>query len=294
MDSIFPKHDLLPDMRLRIPPWLRRPLPRERRFLDTRDVVDTLRLNTVCKGAKCPNMHECFSSGTATFLILGPNCTRNCAFCNIEPGPQSPPDPQEPARVAEAAAALDLKHVVITSVTRDDLPDGGAAHFAACIAAVQRKLPLAPVEVLIPDFQGCEAALNIVIEAQPDVINHNVETAPELYPSIRPQANFEQSLTLLRRVCDAGPISKSGFMVGLGETDQQVRAVLERLAEAGCSIVTIGQYMQPSRKHPPVQRYVHPDRFEEYAQWGRALGICKVFSAPLVRSSYHAGRVLQR
>lgn len=276
---------------LRIPAWLRRPLPREARFLDTRDLVDGLKLHTVCQGAKCPNMHECFSSGTATFLILGPNCTRNCAFCNIEPGPQSPPDPAEPTRVAEAAASLNLKHVVITSVTRDDLPDGGAGHFAACIRAVQNKLPLAPVEVLIPDFKGCAKALETVIDAQPDIINHNVETAPELYSSIRPQADFEQSLTLLRRVREAGPISKSGFMVGLGETDEQVKSILERLADVECCIVTIGQYMQPSRKHPPVQRYVHPDRFEEYAEWGRALGISKVFSAPLVRSSYHAGLV---
>jgi len=286
--TTHPKSPACSDAPLRLPQWLRRPLPSARSFSETRALVRDLGLATVCQGAKCPNMHECFSSGTATFLILGKTCTRNCAFCNIEPGFPGPPDPTEPARVATAARTLALSHIVVTSVTRDDLPDGGAGHFKRTILALRENLPQSSIEVLIPDFMGSPAALQTVIVAGPDVINHNVETHPSLYNSIRPQADFSRSLDLLSRVKESGIQAKSGFMVGLGESDDQVRELLYALKTAGCSIVTIGQYMQPSKKHPPPARYVHPDRFADYAGWGNAAGIAYVFSAPLVRSSYQA------
>lgn len=274
---------------LRIPPWLRVKLPCNHTFSDTRALVEGLDLHTVCHSAKCPNMFECFSRKTATFLILGNTCTRNCAFCNIGGGIIHAPDPEEPARVGKAAAALGLRHAVVTSVTRDDLPDGGSAHFAATIRAIRDSGETCPtIEVLIPDFRGSREALQTVMDAEPHIINHNVETPPAHYSRIRPQADYQQSLELLRRVKEAGRVSKSGLMVGLGETDEEVLGVLADLAAAGCDIVTIGQYMRPSQKHHPVERYVHPDIFESYAQKGRELGIPFVFSAPLVRSSYNA------
>lgn len=279
---------------LRIPSWLRTPLPKGPSFSDTRALVKNLRLSTVCQGAKCPNIHECFSAGTATFLILGNICTRNCAFCNIIPGIPAPLESDEPQRIAEAAAGLALDYVVITSVTRDDLYDGGASHFAATIHAVRDVLPDSGIEVLIPDFQGSDTALATVIEAAPDVINHNVETHPALYPAIRPRADYRQSLALLKKAAASGIVAKSGFMVGLGESDGQVLELLHDLHGAGCRIVTIGQYMRPSLNHPAVERYVHPDSFDEYARQGRELGIPHVFSAPLVRSSYHAGEILKK
>ncbi|MGX7949898.1 lipoyl synthase [Oleidesulfovibrio alaskensis] len=278
---------------LRIPPWLRTRIPCNRTYTATRELIGDLNLHTVCQSAKCPNMFECFSSRTATFLILGGTCTRNCAFCNIEPGDVLPPDAGEPQRVALAAARLELKHVVITSVTRDDLPDGGAAHFAATIQAVRSRLPRCTVEVLIPDFQGDAAALQTVLQACPDVLNHNVETPPAHYSRIRPQADYSQSLELLRRARAAGFTVKSGLMTGLGETDAEVLGVIDDLCATGCNIVTVGQYMRPSRSHPAVQRYVHPDMFEEYAAYGRARGIPHMFCAPLVRSSYNASMFVQ-
>lgn len=273
---------------LRIPKWLRVQLPGDPAFAGTRGLLDDLQLNTVCQGAKCPNIYECFSKHVATFLIMGCTCTRGCAFCNIGLGQVEPLDPGEPARVGEAARRLDLKHVVITSVTRDDLPDGGAAHFAATVRTVREAVPACSIEVLIPDFQGDEAALQTVIESAPQIINHNVETVPDLYEAIRPQADFEQSIELLERVKAAGFTSKSGLMVGLGETDDQVRSLLDRLCYARVDIVTIGQYMRPSMQHPEVERYVHPDVFAEYAEYGRGIGIPHVFSEPKVRSSYNA------
>ncbi len=274
---------------LRMPPWLRRPLASDKRFFTTTGLVDDLGLFTVCKAANCPNRQECYSSGTATFLILGETCTRNCRFCNIHPGQTAAPSPDEPERVAKAALALGLKHIVITSVTRDDLEDGGAEHFAHTIAAVRSALPKSSIEVLIPDFQGNEAALRTVMTAAPDIINHNVETHPALYSSVRPQARYEQSLELLRRVHAAGRVAKSGLMVGLGETDDQVRQVVDDLHAAGCSIITIGQYLPPSKEHHPLDRYVTPEQFEAYAAYGKSLGVKHVFSGPLVRSSYQAG-----
>ena len=280
---------------MRIPPWLRTKLPSSPAFAGTDRLVESLGLHTVCRGAKCPNMFECYSQGTATFLIMGHVCTRNCAFCNIAPGLPEVLDADEPGRVAQAAVSLGLRHVVITSVTRDDLPDGGAAHFAATVRAVRQAYGDEPpsIEVLIPDFCGSLSSLTVVLDAAPDIINHNVETPPAHYPRIRPQADYAQSLELLRRVRRAGGVPKSGLMVGLGETDDEVRQVLADLAGAGCRIATVGQYMRPSRNHPPVERYVHPDVFEQYALWGREAGLEFVFSAPLVRSSYNAGRVFE-
>jgi len=280
---------------LRIPPWLRTKLPSSPAFAGTDRLVESLGLHTVCRGAKCPNMFECYSQGTATFLIMGHVCTRNCAFCNIAPGLPEILDADEPGRVAKAAVSLGLRHVVITSVTRDDLPDGGAGHFAATVRVVREAYGDEPpsIEVLIPDFRGSRPALQTVLDAAPEIINHNVETPPSHYARIRPQADYAQSLELLRRVRQAGGVPKSGLMVGLGETDDEVRRVLADLAGAGCRIATVGQYMRPSRNHPSVERYVHPDVFAQYAVWGREAGLEYVFSAPLVRSSYNAGRVFE-
>lgn len=272
----------------RKPAWLRRPLASDRRFFATSTLMADLKLFTVCKEANCPNRQECFSSGTATFLILGETCTRNCRFCNIHPGKTAAPDQDEPQRVARAASTLHLRHVVITSVTRDDLDDGGAAQFAATIRAVREALPQSGIEVLIPDFQGNERALREVMEAAPNIINHNVETHPALYAQVRPQADYRQSLELLRRVNARGMTAKSGLMVGLGETDDQVKEVIEDLRTAGCSVITIGQYLPPTLEHHRLDRYVTPEQFERYAVFGRSLGVKHVFSGPLVRSSYHA------
>lgn len=280
--------------RQRIPSWLRRPLASKRSFFATSSLLEDLRLNTVCRAAKCPNRHECYTSGTATFLILGENCTRNCRFCNIHPGPVSAPDPDEPQRVAQASATLKLKHIVITSVTRDDLPDGGAGHFAKTVLAVREAVPESGIEVLIPDFKGNEDALLTVFQAGPDVINHNVETHPSLYAEVRPQAEYAQSLELLSRAHAVGRLAKSGLMVGLGESDEDVHEVIRDLHQAGCSIITIGQYMPPTTEHQPLDRYVTPEQFQAYADYGKKLGVKHVFSAPLVRSSYQAGAFFER
>ncbi|NDV17993.1 lipoyl synthase [Pseudodesulfovibrio sp. JC047] len=281
---------------LRIPKWLRITLPKNENFAGTAGLIADLHLNTVCQSAKCPNKWECFSKSVATFLIMGAICTRNCAFCNIVSGDLEPLDPTEPARVAEAAKRLALKHVVITSVTRDDLPDGGAAHFAATIRAVHEVMPHCTIEVLIPDLQGDQVALRTVLNAQPDVLNHNLETTAVLYDTIRPQANYRQSLDVLvnaKRMAPDIP-TKSGIMVGLGETDEQIMTVLDDFAAVDCDIVTIGQYMQPSRQHPMVQRYVDPTVFDRYAEEGTKRGISHMFSAPLVRSSYNAADFVEK
>lgn len=274
----------------RLPEWLRVRLPQGPEFTATRAMLQDLELHTVCQGARCPNIFECFSRHVATFMVLGAVCTRNCAFCNIghdsERRPPERVDPTEPQRLARAAQTLGLRHVVVTSVTRDDLEDGGAGHFAAVIRALRQELPEASVEVLIPDFAGSEAALATVLEAGPDVLNHNVETVPGLYAKVRPQADYEQSLELLARARAAGALSKSGLMVGLGETDDEVHELLRELAGC-CEVVTIGQYLPPTREHLPVARYVEPAQFDKYALWGEALGL-RMHSAPLVRSSYNA------
>jgi lipoic acid synthetase len=258
-------------------------------------MLEDLNLNTVCQSAKCPNCWDCFSRKVATFLIMGNNCTRNCAFCNIAPGRIDPLDADEPRRVSEAVKRLELKYAVITSVTRDDLPDGGAAHFAETIERIRAELPECKVEVLIPDFRGNLEALKTVIAAKPDVINHNVETPRELYSEVRPQADYKQSLELIERVKQLSDIpAKSGLMVGLGETDEQVYQVIDDLAAINCDIITIGQYMRPSKEHPAVKRYVEPSVFDEYAEYGKKLGVPHMFCAPLVRSSFNAAEAFDK
>ena len=253
-------------------------------------------LHTVCQSARCPNLGECFARGTATFLLLGDVCTRDCRFCAVAHGRPAPPDGDEPARLARAASMLGLRHVVLTSVTRDDLPDGGAGHFSAAIAALRAALPGATVEVLVPDFQGSAAALELLLRARPDVLNHNVETVPRLYPEVRPQADYRRSLNLLVRAGRAAPglLTKSGLMVGLGERREEVLDVLRDLQAAGVGAVTIGQYLQPTRGHLSVQEYLAPEAFADYARAAREIGLGHVLSGPLVRSSYHAADLLPR
>jgi len=276
----------------RLPEWLKVALPRDGAFARTARAVAGQGLSTVCRQARCPNIFECFGRGVATFLILGDSCTRSCGFCNVTRAMPGPPDPEEPERLARACAELQLKHVVITSVTRDDLADGGASQFAACVLSVRRELPTASVEVLIPDFQGGEAPLKTVLGAKPDVLNHNLETVPELYATVRPQALYARSLELLRRAKDFGGARvKSGLMLGLGESRQELCRVLEDLARIGCDIVTVGQYLRPSRRNLPVVRYVPPLEFDEVAQYGLGLGIPVMYCGPLVRSSHNAGPV---
>lgn len=251
-------------------------------------------LHSVCEEARCPNVSECFGAGTATFLILGDVCTRACRFCAVTSGsPPTKPDPGEPGRLAETVGVLGLSHVVITSVTRDDLPDGGAAQFAACIRSVRATCPQTTIEVLVPDFQGRPEDLALVLDAGPDVFNHNLETVPRLSAHVRPQASYERSLDLLTLARSTSPgVIKSGLMVGLGETDEEVESVLDQLAGLGCDVVTIGQYLQPSRQKLPVLREVPLDSFARYRRAGRALGL-KVIAGPLVRSSWHAQQVLE-
>lgn len=274
--------------RLHKPPWLKKKLPRSEALAGVTRLLRDHGLHTVCEGAACPNRGECFERGTATFLILGDHCTRNCRFCAVPPGHPGPPDPAEPGQVAHAAALLGLRHVVITSVTRDDLADGGASHFVECIAAVRRAVPGASLEVLVPDFGGKGSAVDAVLDACPEVFNHNVETIPDFYPRVRPQAIYTRSLEVLRRAAARREsIVKSGFMVGLGENASQVRRLLEDLRGAGVRVVTIGQYLQPSKDHLEVVEYVPPETFADYKRQGETLGLI-VEAGPFVRSSYLA------
>jgi lipoic acid synthetase len=256
----------------------------------TREIVERYGVHTVCQSARCPNIGECFGSGTATFMVLGGICTRNCGFCAVGSGKPEPLDPHEPERVARAAAELGLDHVVVTSVTRDDLEDGGAQHFAATIRALQRHCPGATVEVLTPDFGGDGKCVATVCAARPDIYNHNVETVARLQSLVRPQADYGRSLGVLRCAAEVCPssITKSGFMVGIGETDREVDELLRDLRRVGCQVLTIGQYLQPSPRHVPVDRYVPPEQFDVYAQRARDLGFAFVASGPFVRSSYRA------
>jgi lipoic acid synthetase len=279
----------------RKPDWLKRRLPTGETFNQVRDLIEAGRLHTVCQEAKCPNIWECYSHRTATFLIMGERCTRNCRFCSVAPGPPGPLDPQEPARLAEAVERMGLKYVVVTSVTRDDLPDGGAGHFAATIHEIRRRVPGAEIEVLIPDFQGDPAALETVLRARPDVLNHNIETVPRLYPRVRPQADYRRSLELLRRAGEIAPgiPTKSGLMLGLGERPEEIRQTLLDLRAVGGRILTLGQYLQPSPEHLPVETYVPPDDFENWRKAALDMGFSEVASAPFVRSSYHAKESFQ-
>lgn len=278
---------------LRLPPWARKGSPLAPAARPLRVLLRQERLVTVCEEARCPNLGDCFARGTATFMLLGDRCTRRCAYCSVATGRPSPPDPDEPARVAEAAARLRLHYVVLTAVARDDLDDGGAAQFAATVRAVRARMPSARVEVLTPDFKGEGAALAAVLSAAPDVFNHNVEMAPRLFAKLRPQGDYGRSLEVLRaaRTLRPGQVTKSGLMLGLGETDAEVRDVLAGLRAAGVDIVTLGQYLRPTRHHAPVARYVSPADFDRWADEGRALGFPTVYSGVFVRSSFNAEEV---
>lgn len=278
------------------PEWLRRKLPDPEALGKMRSLLQRHGLNTVCQGAHCPNQGECFGQGTATFLILGKTCTRNCTFCAIPTEEHPPaPDPDEPRRIAQAAAELGLKHVVITSVTRDDLEDGGASHFAHTVEALRKWNPQIIVEVLIPDFQGSVEALKTVMNSGPHILNHNLETVPRRYPEVRPQAVYSRSIELLKRAKEAAPakVTKSGLMLGLGEEKKEVLQLMADLRSVCCDLLTMGQYLQPSGRHHPVIRYVPPEEFEELRVEGERMGFRAVFSAPLVRSSFHAAEVFK-
>jgi len=275
----------------RLPRWLKRPLPGPG-MVYTGDVIADLQLETVCESAKCPNRSECWSRQTATFMIGGNVCTRPCGFCSVPKGRTTPLEPDEPERVAEAAHRLGLRYVVITSVTRDDLPDGGAEHWYETVLAVRARTG-AEVEVLTPDFLGDKAAISRVVESQPDVFNHNTETVPRLYHQVRRNANYQRTLDLLQQVKDEAPAipSKSGLMLGLGETREELLNVFADLRRVGCDMITFGQYLQPTPDHLPVRRYVPPEEFDEIGDLCRQLGFRMVASGPFVRSSYHAGEM---
>lgn len=277
------------------PRWLRRSLPTGADYEKVRTMLKEGRLHTVCQEARCPNLWECFSRHTATFLIMGSRCTRDCRFCAVAHGPSEPPDPGEPKRVAEAVQSMGLDYVVVTSVTRDDLPDGGAVFFAETIKEIRKKVPDVPVEVLIPDFQGNEYELQTVLEARPNVLNHNLETVLRLYPSVRPDAVYRRSLELLKSTqkYDSAIFTKSGLMLGLGESSEEIRNALQDLLDAGCSILTLGQYLQPTKEHLPVERFVHPDEFDDWRKTALEMGFSEVASGPFVRSSYHAKELYQ-
>lgn len=281
-------------MILRKPTWLKIRVisNEERKFLT--GLIKEYGLNTVCVEAKCPNLSDCWSRKTATFMINGRICTRNCRFCSVTTGKPEPLNPEEPLKVALAIRKLGLKYCVITSVTRDDLPDGGANQWAETILEIKKINPGVKVEVLIPDFKGNRDALNKIFSANLDVLGHNLETVKELYQKVRPEANYEISLEILKRSAEKGFITKTGIMVGLGETANQVKRLIDDVSEAGCKVLTIGQYLQPSKEHLSVARYVTPEEFENYHNYALARGIKYVFSAPLVRSSYHADEVFNQ
>ena len=273
----------------RRPPWLKAKIPGGENYARLKNLIDTQRLHTVCEEARCPNMGECWNSGTATFMILGDICTRSCGFCAVKTGrPDYGLDWDEPRRVAEAVQRMRLRHAVITSVNRDERSDGGAPIFAETIRLIRELLPGCSVEVLIPDFKGSEEALGIVLEARPDILNHNLETVPRLYKTVRPQANYTQSLEVLARSKKRGMTTKTGLMLGIGEKTDEVLEVMKDAIKSGCDILTLGQYLQPTKEHLPIDRYVHPDEFLMLKEEGISMGFRHVESGPLVRSSYHA------
>lgn len=276
----------------RLPSWLKRQIAHSGKQSIVKEFVHNLGLHTVCFEAKCPNRSECYSKGVATFLILGNICTRNCSFCNVTHGTPQPLDHDEPVKLLKAAKKMNLRHIVITSVTRDDLVDGGSAVFAEIVGLFRKQMPSVTVELLVPDFLGDAKAIDTVLEAGPDVLNHNIETVPEFYSRIRPQADYNRSLSLLNRAASKGLIVKSGLMVGFGENESQIINVMKDLHENGCSILTIGQYLQPSSRHTPVIEFVKPERFEYFKQLAKNTGFKSVFSGPFVRSSYKAAELL--
>jgi len=276
---------------LRKPEWIRVKAPVSKGFAETRAIVRSKNLHTVCEEAACPNIGECWDKKHATMMIMGDTCTRACSFCNVKTGVPAALDPEEPAHVGEAVAEMGLKHVVITSVDRDDLGDGGADHFAKVVGAIRKASPETTIEILTPDFLRKDGAAEIVIDSKPDVFNHNLETVPRLYLSIRPGARYFNSLRLLEKVKDRDPqmFTKSGIMVGLGEAREEVMQVMDDMRSAGVDFITIGQYLQPTRKHAAVDRFVHPDEFKSYENVARAKGFLMVSASPLTRSSHHAG-----
>jgi lipoic acid synthetase len=280
---------------LKKPPWLKKRLPPFEDLMKVKSILDSADLHTVCEEARCPNLGECFSKGTATVLILGRICTRNCGFCAVEHGVSAPPDQEEPERVARAVKKMSLHYVVITSVTRDDLPDGGASHFAKTIHAIRALDRSIKVEVLIPDFKGDLSSLVTVLKESPDVLNHNIETIPRLYQDVRPQADYGRSLHLLKRAKEKATqtLTKSGFMLGLGETKEEVSSLLRDLNDVGCDFLTIGQYLQPRPDRLPVVRYIPPEEFEEIKKIGQEMGFKSVASGPFVRSSFHAAQMFE-
>lgn len=284
------------DKKLKKPDWIRVKAPQSQGFHNTYELARKLKLNTVCEEAACPNIGECWEKKHATFMILGSVCTRACAFCNIKTGRPDLLDPHEPENLAEAIATLGLSHAVVTSVDRDDLDDGGANHFAQCIAAIRRRSPATTIEVLTPDFMRKRGALEIVVAAKPDVFNHNIETVPGLYQRIRPGARYFHSLNLLKRVkeLDSEMFTKSGIMVGLGEKKEEVLQVMDDFRSADVDFMTIGQYLQPTPRHAPIDRFVTPDEFRLYERMARAKGFLMVSSSPLTRSSHHAGEDFEK
>ena len=274
--------------RRRLPPWFKVRLQQGPDYQDIRQVVDRLGLHTICEEARCPNIWECWNSRTATFLILGDICTRRCHYCSVTTGRPQAVDHEEPFRVAQAVQAMRLKHAVVTSVNRDELDDGGASLFAETIRQIRLVNPACTVEVLIPDFEGKAAALQAVADMRPDILNHNIETVERLFPGIRPQGKYRRSIELLGRARQMGLTTKSGLIAGMGETADEIKQVMRDLRSVGCEILTIGQYLQPTKAHLPVARFYHPDEFAQFKEMGLALGFRHVESGPLVRSSYHA------
>lgn len=277
---------------LKKPDWIRAKAPTSKGYHESKQLINELKLNTVCEEAACPNIGECWDKGHVTVMILGSVCTRACAFCNIKTGRPDLLDPHEPERLAQAIGKLNLEHVVITSVDRDDLPDGGAQHFASCIQAIRKTAQNTTIEVLTPDFRRKLGAVKIVVDAKPDVYNHNIETVPSLYNKIRPGARYFHSLNILNEVKNFDPtiFTKSGIMVGLGETDQEIIQVMDDLRSAQVDFITIGQYLQPTSEHTPVRRFVTPEMFDYYGSLARSKGFLMVSSSPMTRSSYHAGQ----
>lgn len=280
----------------RLPPWLQRPLPAGQTFTHTREAVAVSRVATVCQEAKCPNLTECWSAGTATFMILGDRCTRRCHYCAVTTARPNPPDDDEPRRLARAVAELALRHAVITAVARDDLPDEGAGHFAECVRGIHARSSQTTVEVLPADFHARTDCIATVCEAVPEIYNHNIETVERLTPAIRPQGGYRRSLEVLRVVKSVAPgmLTKSGLMIGLGETGDEILATLEDLRAVGCDILTVGQYLQPSPQHAPVAKFYRPAEFEDVAGAADKLGFLSVASGPFVRSSYNAAEVFER
>ncbi|WP_317469109.1 lipoyl synthase [Bacteroides hominis] len=276
------------DQRVRKPEWLKISIGANERYTETKRIVESHCLHTICSSGRCPNMGECWGKGTATFMIAGDICTRSCKFCNTRTGHPLPLDPDEPLHVAESVALMKLSHAVITSVDRDDLPDLGAAHWAQTIREIKRLNPETATEVLIPDFQGRKELVSQVIEAGPEIISHNMETVKRISPQVRSAANYHTSLEVIRQIAESGTTAKSGIMVGLGETPAEVEELMDDLIAVGCKILTIGQYLQPTHKHYPVVAYITPEQFAIYKETGLKKGFEQVESAPLVRSSYHA------